>query len=163
MCILCLDLEFLSSEQVPLKWYFEKLLFSILKKLKKNIRKKPERSIWMIVLLLSHSLAPWSYGMCSYFRDPKPPKWRRWLALRGCPFGGQDNLNKRLPCKTSQMWNSATCRKSSHVNCMSGSRDNFFQPNRWDPGNTPCIVLVPLLWSVALISRCRPTIHMENY
>jgi hypothetical protein len=75
-----------------------------------------------------------------FVRDPKSQKWRRWLALRGCPFGGKDEKNKRNPQPTSKIWTSATCRNSSHVNCMCGTRDNVLQPNPWDPVNHPCIL-----------------------
>jgi hypothetical protein len=41
----------------------------------------------MIPSLLRVSSKPWRYGMYSVCRDPKTQKWRRWLTLRGCPFG----------------------------------------------------------------------------
>jgi NADH:ubiquinone oxidoreductase subunit F (NADH-binding) len=45
--------------------------------------------------LLSDSSKPWSCGMCSVCRDPKTQKWRMLQAMRGCPFGGQTDQNKR--------------------------------------------------------------------
>jgi hypothetical protein len=91
----------------------------------------------IIPWLLSDSSRSWSCGMSSVCRDPKT-QCRRWLALRGCPFWGQDNLNKGFSYTTSKIWTSATCRNNSRVNCMSKSRDNVLQPNPWDPGNNPC-------------------------
>jgi hypothetical protein len=117
----------------------------------------------MIAWSLSHSLKPWSYGMCSCCRDPETQKWRKWLTLRGWPFGGQDKPIKQFPSTKSQIWTSGTCRNSSRVNCMSGSRDNVLQPNTWDQGNKPCTGALPTSpWSVAIISRSRHTIQMET-
>jgi hypothetical protein len=82
---------------------------------------------WIIPWSLSNSSKPWSYGMCSSCRDPKTQKRRRWLALRGCPFGGEDDQNKIFSGRTSKIWTSATCRNSSRVNCMCGSRVNVFR------------------------------------
>jgi hypothetical protein len=47
-------------------------------------------SVWFRVAFwsLSHFLKPWSDGICSYCRNQKKQKLCRWLALRGCPFGG---------------------------------------------------------------------------
>jgi hypothetical protein len=59
------------------------------------------------------------YGFC---RDPKNQKWRRSLALRGWPFGGQYNRREKDPEQASTIWTSATCRDRSRVSCMYGSR-----------------------------------------
>jgi hypothetical protein len=60
----------------------------------------------------------------------------RWLGLRGCPFGGEDEHIKKDPQLSSQMWTSFTFQ-NTHVNCMSGSRDNGHEP-RWSTcDNTP--------------------------
>jgi hypothetical protein len=40
---------------------------------------------------------PWNHGVmaCVVFcRNPKTQKWRRWLALRGCPFEREDDLRE---------------------------------------------------------------------
>jgi hypothetical protein len=37
--------------------------------------------------------------------------------------GGQDNMNKSVPCSTRKIWTSGTCRNSSRMNCMCGTRD----------------------------------------
>jgi hypothetical protein len=90
----------------------------------------------VIPWLLSDSSKPWSYGMCSVCRGPKTQKWLRWLALHGCPFGGQDNLNKKFSWISGPTWTSATYRTSFCVNCISRSRDNVLQPNPWDKSLT---------------------------
>jgi hypothetical protein len=41
---------------------------------------------------------------------------------------GQDDLWGNDPCIIIQIWTSGTCIKSSHVNRMSGSRDNVLRP-----------------------------------
>jgi hypothetical protein len=58
----------------------------------------------------------------------KTQTWCRWLALRGWPFVSEDHLRELFPCITSKIWTSGTCRNLSHVNCMSGSWYNVFQP-----------------------------------
>jgi hypothetical protein len=80
----------------------------------------------MLAWSLSDSSKPWSYGMCSVCKDPKTQKWPRWLALRGCPLGDQDNLNSDSTRRTRYIWTSGTCRINSRVNCMGGTRDFLF-------------------------------------
>jgi hypothetical protein len=41
--------------------------------------------------------------------------------------GGQDDILQVFPQQTSKIWTVATCRNSSHFNCMSASRDFLFQ------------------------------------
>jgi hypothetical protein len=64
---------------------------------------------------------------CVVFVGTQKNKMAKGLALRGWPFEGQDNLNNGFQCETIQIWTSATCRNSSRVNCMCGSRDNVLQ------------------------------------
>jgi hypothetical protein len=104
----------------------------------------------------------------------KPKKWRWWLAVRGWPLGGQDNLNKKSPHTTSQIWTSATCRNNSRMHCMCESRYVVLEPNILDPDKIPCTVqytysyctgvidLVPSLWNGAIISRSRHKIYIKN-
>jgi hypothetical protein len=114
-------------------------------------------SVWfrMILWSLSHSLKPWSYGMCSYCRDPKKQKKRRrWLALRGCLFGGQANLNKAFPCTTSQIWISTICWNSSRVNRASRSRDNDHGPRWWN-------LVKPPYRHVSVVDKTKRRAHLS--
>jgi hypothetical protein len=102
--------------------------------------------LWIIPWAFIHSLKPWSYDMCSYCRDSKTQKWCRWLALRGWPFAGQDDNWDCFPNNSSKIWTRAICKSSLHVNCMSGSGDNFLKPKWWNLVNHPCNYMVP--WTV---------------
>jgi hypothetical protein len=69
--------------------------------------------------------------------DQKPPKWRRWLAVRGCLFGVQDNSNKGFPCTTSEIWTSATCRRVPvWIVCL--DIETMSSKKSWNPRNHPC-------------------------
>jgi hypothetical protein len=173
--IVFLHLEIFFSEPGAPKWYFKKnCTFLIYYNIEKIIGKTKLFDLSMCFQmrpwLLSHSTKPWSYGMCSIFMDPKPQKWRRWLALRGCPYGGEDDQNMGFPCTTSKIRTSSTCKNSSRVNCMWGFRYNVLQPNLLDPVNHPCIniyiytggiITNRSLCVVGIISRSRRTIHIK--
>jgi hypothetical protein len=45
--------------------------------------------------------------------------------------------SRPILCITRQIWTSAKCRNSSHVNCMSVSRGNGHGPKWWDLLNNP--------------------------
>jgi hypothetical protein len=86
--------------------------------------------------------------MCSYCSDPKTQKLCRWLALRVCLFGGEDDLITRLLKPASHTWSSSTRRNSSHVNCcvclnleiMFANQSDWAQPIKQVTNHQLCIL-----------------------
>jgi hypothetical protein len=50
------------------------------------------------------------------------------VALRECPFGGEDKRPDRDPPRSSQIWTSAICRNNPHVSFLSASQDEVRNP-----------------------------------